>query len=136
MAGQSVTLHLPGELYERLRQQAEQAHRSVEDEVLDLVLSSLPGEPLPADLAAAADQLVLLSDDDLWRAARSHLAAEDSARMEDLHLKRQRVGLTTGEEAELAELTHAYEHAVLLRARATQLLAERGCDISSLAPNP
>ena len=42
MALQTVTLKVSDELYRRLQRRAEQAHRSVEDEVLELVASALP----------------------------------------------------------------------------------------------
>lgn len=57
-----------------------------------------------ADLNEAISPLMLLDDEALWRAARSHLLAEAAAQMENLHLKRQREGLTDTEAQTLAEL--------------------------------
>jgi plasmid stability protein len=100
MAVQAVTFHLPSPLYERLKQRAEQTHRSVEAELLEVVAAAVPvADDLPADLAQVIAPLAPLDDKALWRAARSHLPAEAAAQMEQLHLKRQRQGLT-GSEAE------------------------------------
>jgi len=75
-----------------LEQRAKQAHRRVEDELLDVVATAVPAaDPLPEDLAAAIAPLPLLDDEALWRAARSHLPAEDATHMEALHDKRPRV---------------------------------------------
>jgi plasmid stability protein len=89
MAVQAVTLHLPSPLYERLKERAEQTHRSVEAELLEVVATAVPvADDLPADLAQMISPLALLDDKALWRAARSHLPAEAAAQMEQLHLKR------------------------------------------------
>ena len=87
---------------------------------------------LPADLAAALAPLVLLDDQELWRAARSHLAADAAAQLEELHHKRAREGLTEAETQALAALIAQYERAMLIRAEAARLLKERGYDIAAL----
>jgi hypothetical protein len=54
MTTQSVTLHLPAPLYQRLKRRAEQARRPVEDELLDLVVAAVPvGDDLPTELTEA-----------------------------------------------------------------------------------
>src|SRR6187402_876938 len=93
MATQTVTLNLPAPLYERLTQRARQAHRSVEDELLEVVATAVPAsDTLPDDLTAAIAPLPLLDDEALWRAARSHLPAEDVSQMEAFHDKRDASG--------------------------------------------
>ena len=88
---QTVTLNLPSPLYNRLKHRADQAHRTVEDELIQVVATAVPvGDELPADLSEAISPLSLLDDDALWQAARTHLPAQTAAQMEDLHLKRQR----------------------------------------------
>jgi hypothetical protein len=80
MAVQAVTLHLPSPLYERLKQWAEQTHRNVEAELLEVVAAAVPvADDLPVDLAQVISPLALLDDEALWRAARSHLPAEAAA---------------------------------------------------------
>jgi len=134
MAVQPMTLNLPGALYNRLKRQAEQTHRSVEAELLEAVASAVPADDeLPNDLAEALSPLALLDDQALWRAARSHLSAEAADQLESLHLKRQREGLTEAEAQTLAVLVRQYERTMLVRAQAAALLKQHGYDVSSLA---
>jgi plasmid stability protein len=130
---QSITLNLPGPLYNRLKQRADQAHRTVEDELIEVVATAVPvGDELPADLSEAISPLSLLDDDALWRAARTHLPVEAAAQMENLHLKRQREGLTETEAQILTSLVQQYERTMLVRAQAAALLKQRGYDVSEL----
>ena len=133
MTVQTVTLNLPGALYSRLKHRAEQAHRSIEAELLEVVATAVPlADELPAELAEAIAPLALLDDEALRRAARSHLPAEVAAQLERLHLKRQREGLTESESQTLAGLVRQYERAMLVRAQAAALLKQRGLDVSDL----
>src|SRR5438128_12118073 len=130
-----VTLKLPSHLYSRLKRRAEEAHRTLEAELLEVVASAVPvADELPAELNDAISPLALLDDEALWRAARSHLPAEAAVQMENLHLKRQREGLTEAEAQTLAGLVRQYERAMLVRAQAAALLKQRGHDVSKLAP--
>ncbi|MCP4655479.1 MAG: hypothetical protein GY856_08685, partial [bacterium] len=74
----------------------------------------------------------LLDDTALWRAARSTLAPEKQEQLETLNFKQQREGLTRSEREIHATLLHAYDQAVLIRARAAELLVERGHDVAEL----
>jgi hypothetical protein len=133
MTVESLTLHIPAPLYRQLKQRAEQAHRTVEAETLEVLTAAVPlAAELPADLAEAIAPLGLLDDEALWRAARSRLGAEAAARLEDLHFKRQREGLTESETQALAALVRQYERALLIRARAAALLKQRGHDVAEL----
>jgi plasmid stability protein len=135
MALQTLTLNISNDLYRRLQHRAEQAQRSVEDEVLDLVATAMPvDDELPADLLEALAPLPTLSDAALWRVAGSRLPVDVSAELEELHLKRQREGLTAGEAERAAELVRQYDRTMLLCAEAALLLKQRGHDISELAP--
>ncbi|WP_437682172.1 hypothetical protein [Sorangium sp. So ce131] len=133
MATQSVTLRLPDPLYQQLKRRAEQARRTVEDELLDVVTMAMPvADELSPDLAEAVSPLATLDDDGLWDAARSRLPPRAAEQLEELHLKRQREGLTEAEEQEAASLARQYERAMLVRAQAAALLKQRGHDISCL----
>src|SRR5713226_6873891 len=117
MSVQSLTLNIPEELYHRIKERADQTQRSVEDETLDLLATVVPVvDELPADLAEAISPLALLDDEALVRAVQSRLPADTSGQLEELHLKRQRAGLTADEEQTLALLTRQYERAMLVRA--------------------
>jgi hypothetical protein len=102
---------------------------------LEVVAWAVPvAEDLPDDLNESLASLELLDDEALLRAARSHLPAETAAQLEHLHLKRQREGLSDGEQRDLAGLVRQYERSMLVRAQAAALLQRRGHDISELAP--
>jgi hypothetical protein len=133
MREQTLTLTIPDVLYQRLKRQAEGNQRTVAEEALAALLAVVPvGGELPADLEQAVSPLSLLDDEALWRAARSQLAAEDVAQMEELHARRDRQGLAGSEAEELAALVRRYERAMLVRAQAAALLRQRGHDISAL----
>ena len=133
MTIQVVTLHLPSSLYERLKRQAEQADRTIEAELLDVVTTAVPAEDLlPAYLEEAVTPLATLDDDALWQAARRHLPKKTATQIERLHLKRQQEGLTNTETESLADAMRQYERTMLVRARAAALLKQRGYDVSEL----
>jgi plasmid stability protein len=133
MPTQSVTLHLPDPLYQRLKRRAEQAHRALEDELLDVVAAAVPvADDLPAELTEALSPLALLDDQALWRAARTRLAADAAEELEGLHLKQQREGLSASEAEQAAALLRQYERVMLVRAQAAALLKQRGHDVSVL----
>lgn len=133
MTTQPVMLHVPDALYDRIRRQAEEAHRTVEDELLDVVAAAVPGEDdLPPDLEEAVSQLAVLDDAALFSAARAAMPKDAAEDLERLHDKRQREGLTEEEAQAAAALTRQYERFMLVRAEAASLLIDRGHDISGL----
>ena len=133
MTVETMTLSLPSSLYNRLKQRADQARRTVEAELLEAVATNVSADDeLPADLAEAVASLRFLDDAALWRAAQSRLPIEVATQIEDLHLKRQFEGLTPNETQVLATLMRRYEQTMLVRAHATLLLKQRGHDVSQL----
>jgi len=133
MTIQTLTIQLPDRLYARLRHRAQQANRSVEAELVDLLSTAMPGEDeLPDELSQELSGLEQLDDTALWQAARGRLAVEISLRMEKLHRKRQREGLSSADARALSELVRQYERAMLIRAQAAALLNQRGHDVSKL----
>jgi plasmid stability protein len=91
----------PAPLNQKLRLRAAQAQRTIEDELLEVLATAVPlTDALPAELSAAITPLATLNDADLWRAAQTQLPANLAARLEELHLKRQREGLTGHQESE------------------------------------
>lgn len=128
----TVTVDLPGEVYERLQQHADQARRPLEAELLDVILSALQQDALPDALTATLDQLRLLDSQTLQQMARSHLSTEESAQLEDFNLKQQAEGPDTHERQWRDDLLRQYERTVLIRAEAAGLLKERGIEIGTL----
>jgi hypothetical protein len=101
--------------------------------MLDLVVAGVAtADETDRDVAEISASLALLDDEALWQAARSHLAEEAATHLEELHLKRQREGLTPAEDAMVAALVRHYERTVFTRAQAAALLKARGYDIAPL----
>ena len=133
MAHQTVTLMLPDDTYEQLRQRAEQEQRSIEVEALRAVEAGLAGAPaLPPDLAATLAAMALLDDEALWQAARLQLPEAEQALLATLNDKLQREGLTEAEQRTLADLATRQGRVVAMRAEAVALLHGRGHDVSAL----
>ena len=84
------------------------------------------------DLAKSVAELELLTDDELWRAARNHLSDETRTRLESLNFKQQSEGLAPAEKELLEQLIDRHDQAVLVRAVAARLLQDRGLDVSGL----
>ncbi len=137
MSEQMLTLQIPEPLYRLLEERAARSNRRIEVEALEVLVTgaTAPGD-LPADLAEAISPLPLLTDEELWRAARNPLPAELAAEMEFLHDKRQREGLTEPQERRLSQLVRQYERTMLTRAQAAALLKQRGKDVSALLDHP
>jgi plasmid stability protein len=137
MPALTLTISLPESLYEHLLSRAERAGRSLEDEVAELLAATVAdAEPLAPELEEELASMALLDDESLWRAARSHLAADAVEHLEALHLKAQDEGLTETEDREAAALTHRYERGMLVRAEAAYLLKQRGYDVNGLLDRP
>jgi hypothetical protein len=126
MSPRTVTLELPGLLYEQIEQRAAEAHRSIEAELLDVVATAVPAsDELSPELADVVPSLTVLGNDDLRRAAESHLSAPLATRLEELNAKRRATGLDGHETEELSRLLHLYERTLLVRASAAKMLQDR-----------
>ena len=133
MSIQTVTLDVPGTIFELVRVRAAQSQRTVQDELLHLIAAAIPAEDsLPADLANAVSQLAILNDAALWQAARVQLRGDVAEQLATLHRKQQAEGLNETEAKLLASLVRQYEGTMLVRAEAAALLKQRGHDVSSL----
>jgi plasmid stability protein len=137
MATTSVTLNIPNEIYARFKRKAEQAHRSVETELMEAVITAVPPEDIPdSEIQEAVTALNFLDDKTLWRVARNKLPKKEADKIESLHLKRQSEGLTQSEAEILDLLMKKYDKTFVLRNKAMELLMQRGHDISEFAPKP
>lgn len=132
--GQTLTVHLPSELYVRIKKRADAACRSIEEEAVELLVANFPeDDALAAEFRQDLAALELLDDDALEEAARGRLAVELAEELESLHFRQQREGLTDAEDARRSELARAYERAMLVRASATAILKKRGIDVTQVA---
>jgi hypothetical protein len=133
MAARAVTLRLPAPLYDRFSSRAEPGPTELGGRALEAVATvAAEEEAVSLDVAEAVAALALLSDAELWRAARNPLAEEDRAQLEALNLKQQKETLTPAARETLERLLLQCDRVVLLRAEAARLLKERGHDVSGL----
>ena len=136
MDSQPVTLQLPSATYQKLVELATKSERPLAEETLHLLSSVLAADKeQTSDINARLEQLSLLSDEELWNAARSTASEEENELSQWLLEKRQREGLTTGEIEQLQVLSTYFNQIMMTRAKSAAILLERGHDISSLAPH-
>ncbi len=132
MSPQTLTVSVPAGLYSRLKQSADVAQRSIEEELLELLTGALADHTVPPDLAEAVASLSSLDDAQLWQVARGQLTGEASGELESLHWKRQREGLHPDEQQRAEELERLFDRMVLLRSQAVALLKQRGHEFPPL----
>lgn len=127
MSMQSVTVEIPTNLYIRLKRRAEQAHRSIEAEVVEAVADALPADNDFSDgLQQALLDLSVSDEETLYKTAQAQFPAEKSARLEVLHLRRQAGEWNDRLAEESARLSSEMEEFIFLRAHAMSLLMQRG----------
>jgi hypothetical protein len=133
MNSQQITITLPEPIYQRVKRQSQLMQRSIVDELVAAVTSSLPEqETLPPDIEQELSELDLFTDEELWRAARMTVPADKTGRMQVLVEKQQLEGLTDSEKQETAVLSHFFNRVMLVRAKAAVLLKERDHDVDQL----
>ena len=126
-----LTVYLPEPLYERVKETAVATDRSLEEVAEQLIALSVPPleEDLPPELRNALAALNLMSDEELWRIARSHLDDDKHERFEILvDASKERV-LTVEEEQELEALSNQADLIMLKKAESYRLLTRRGYTI-------
>lgn len=129
----SVTVQLSEQLLKTVKQRAAKRRLPLNREVVELLQSGLAQlDWWEIDIDEMLQPLDAMSDADLWQAAESRLSAKLGRRLESLHSKRQRDGLTKDEREEARRLTEQYERGLLIRSRAAALLKVRGHDVSRL----
>jgi len=133
MAINSVTLQLPESSYKRAQRAAMLLNRSIESFLESMLNSSLPAlDDAPTNLETEMAQLPTLSDDDLWRVARSQMRVEDEALLHDLLDLKAEQKLSTEEAQQLNNLHHEAGRLLVLKSQAYALLHERGYSVPQL----
>jgi hypothetical protein len=119
-----IVLLLPDELYERLREIADDSQRPVESVLIDsltLLFGNLP--------AIDPQQLTTFSDEQLWALFHRQIAWPLDARLRELTTLSQQGILSPNDQTELESLVDAYDDYVLLRSQALVLLKQRGYEV-------
>lgn len=120
-----VLLDLPDEMYERVRQIAEDSRRPVENILLESLVLLFGESPL------TPQQIETFSDAQLWAVVHRPLAWPLDARLRELTARSKRGDLTQDEQTELERLVDQVDNYILLRSKALLLLKERGHDIET-----
>jgi hypothetical protein len=131
MPGKSITLDLPEDLYEQVRQVAAQSQRPVERVVLESLRLLFVPPPSSVDLATSLAALSGYTDQQLWAIVYQRLAWPQSQRLHELSAKNKLEALTEDEQRELEDLLVSNDRAMLLRSEALSQLKHRGYDIEA-----
>jgi hypothetical protein len=122
-----IPVQLPDVLFQRLKRAAELTHRSVEDIAITTLEAALPPTPdVPDEIADELAAMHLFSDDALWAATAPGFSASEECRLAQLNGAAGERELTPAEDTEQQRLIGAYRRAVLRRAKALAILAQRG----------
>ncbi len=131
MAVHPITISLTEKVYRQIKRAADTVRRPVDEIAAEAVAAAAPVMDAPAsNLRVELAQMAYLNDAALWKAARSTLARDQQARLEALHDKQQRIGLTLAERTEEQALVRLYRESLLVRAQAVALLQQRGYDVA------
>ena len=131
MTMHEVTLVLPETTYNQICRAAEKVDRPITDLLVEAVIAAAPTfESSTSMPRTALAQMSYLNDAVLWQAARATMSEPQRDRMEELHTKQQREGLTALESEEEQALLRLYRESILVRAQAALLLKQRGYDVS------
>jgi len=120
-----ILLDLPDEMYERVRQIAEDSRRPVENILLESLVLLFGESPL------TAQQLETFSDEQLWAVVHRPLAWPLDARLRELTARSKHGDITQNEQTELERLVDQVDNYILLRSKALLLLKEHGHDIET-----
>lgn len=128
---QTITLKLPGAVYERAKETAQSVNRPLEDVLVQSIALALPPleEDIPSPLRMELSALSLLGDEALQAIAHSRMDSEQQAELEALAEAQKHRPLTSDEQTTLADLLSEAERVMLRKAEAYRLLAQRGYDV-------
>ena len=128
MPHQTIPIHLPDAIYQRLQQVAHATNHSIEEVVLQTICGNLPPslDDLSPKLQCVVADLQHMSDEALWAVTQERLPQPQWRRHQRLLRKGQEGPLSTVEHQELAELRAAADRFVTRRSYARALLKWHG----------
>jgi hypothetical protein len=127
MHQQSVKLDLPVELYERIRETAEENNMPVEAMLLESI--ALMFGSLPDDSMLSPSDLEDFTDEHLWAIVHRRFALPLDMRLRELTALGKHGNLSNQEQEELEQLVSAADRYIVLRSKALLLLKQRGFDV-------
>jgi hypothetical protein len=116
----TVTLELPGEIYQQAEQIARATQRPVEQVVVEWI------HPPQTEKAEILTALENLSNEQLIQAARASVLPDSSRRLQELLAVQEQRTLTESEQYEAATLVEQEDLLTLRKAKALFLLKQRG----------
>lgn len=126
------TLTLPDEIYQQVRQIAEEKSQPIDEVILNHLRTLSHQLPtLPPDEEAELAALRLLSDDALWAIAKEQLANNLQEKMQVLMDKNSDGSITQVEYSELDQLVERGQQLIVRKSEAAAILTERGYTVSS-----
>lgn len=126
----TIALQVPERLFQRLERMAKRTHRTVEDVLISTMNVALAQDAnLPAELADELAAMAMFKDDELWAASATSMSPSQQRRLYQLAEMPEERPLTSAEESELQELLECHDWALLRRARALAILAQRGYEL-------
>ncbi|MBA3946121.1 MAG: hypothetical protein H0X37_16350 [Herpetosiphonaceae bacterium] len=112
---------------ERADQAAHVLQYPVEDVLIAILSTALPEvEDAPLDMQGELVRMTWLSDQELWKIARSEVVREQDEQLNDLSQLQSQRSLTESEQHAIEALRRVYDQVTLRKARADVLLSLRG----------
>ena len=122
----TVTIEIPGTLFQQLKRRAEVLHRPVEELVAQTLELATPSVDLPPELAAEMEAMLNFSDEALWAATHPAISTAEQARLAQVNELANQRELSAPEHQEQAQLLEAWQRSLARRARAFAILKMRG----------
>lgn len=133
MSQSVLALHLPADVYERVRRAAKGMNQPIEKALVKIVKAATPSlKSVPLAYRSQLESMEDLGDRSLWQMTESRLTPTRQRRLATLLEKNQRGELTERERQVLAELRAAADLIMLQRSYAYLLLKYRGHRVPTL----
>ena len=128
MISQSLTLHLPEHIYQRLQRVAQTTRQPMEAVAYQSLQANLPPliEDVPDEWRGDLIEFEQLDDEALWKIAQEQLLKTQWERHQELLQRNQDGVLTDDERGELTRLRTAADRFVFRKSYALALLKWRG----------
>lgn len=127
----ALTVELPDAVVQRLEATARAHQRTVDDVVRDILLQERAvAPPLPVKIEEELAAFASLSDDALWLLARGSLSRAAQEELAELNNLAKLRPLSSAELERQQALVDTYDRMMVRRARAIQLLMQRGYDLT------